>query len=31
MKNVFLKEKHGLQTELSEEEIDQLTEYVLSL
>jgi len=31
MKEVFSKEKHGLQKELSEEEIAQLTEYVLSL
>jgi YVTN family beta-propeller protein len=31
MKDVFAKEKHGLRDELSEEEIDQLTEYVLSL
>ena len=31
MKEVFSTEKHGLQTKLSDEEIDQLTEYILSL
>lgn len=28
---IFSKEKHGIKKELSEEEIEQLTEYVLSL
>ena len=31
MKEVFTVEKHGLRKELSEEEIDALVEYVLSL
>ena len=31
MKDVFSKEKHGLNKELTEEEVEQLTEYVLSL
>jgi cytochrome c peroxidase len=31
MKEVFSKEKHGLKNELSAAEIEQLTEYVLSL
>lgn len=31
MKEVFLKEKHGLERNLTEEEIDYLTEYVMSL
>ncbi len=31
MQEIFSKEKHGLRTQLSEVEIEQLTEYVLSL
>ncbi|TKG95982.1 c-type cytochrome [Puteibacter caeruleilacunae] len=31
MKDVFVQEKHGIWSDLSEEEIDQLVEYVLSL
>ncbi len=31
MKEVFINEKHGLNSTLSEEELDQLVEYVLSL
>ena len=31
MKDVFSVEKHGLREELTEEELEQLTEYVLSL
>ncbi|NQU52201.1 MAG: YVTN family beta-propeller repeat-containing protein [Bacteroidetes bacterium] len=31
MKDVFSKEKHGLREDLSEEEVEWLTEYVLSL
>ena len=31
MKEVFINEKHGLERKLSEEELDQLVEYVLSL